>query len=142
MEELFYLKDTRTGKYQSHRGLVDSKEDAQKFTDEQIKRRYNIAKTHQNKLKEKLENGFIAMEPVIEKKKGLSIESDTPYQDDDVLFCEGVFYFEKNVVSKKVIYSCKRNILRIPEGGKGKLERTVLKVIKKMGKVNADQVKT
>lgn len=120
-------------------GLVDSEEDASKFTDAQVKRRLGVAITHHNKLKEKLSNGFMALVPVVEKERGLKIESDIPIEDDDSLWCHGTFYFEKNTIKKMVVYSKYRNILRVPEGGKGKLERVVLKVEKKLGKVITDQ---
>lgn len=46
MEELFYLKDTRTDKYYSQSGLISDKGMAQKFTETQLKRRLNVAKSH------------------------------------------------------------------------------------------------
>ena len=137
MEELFYLKDTRTNKYHSFNGLVEDKDKASQFTEIQLKRRLNVPKTHNTKFKKKLEHGYLVMEPVKERIKfSIEIISDHNIEDDDILFCEGEFFYEKDLVLKKnIVYSKFRGNLREPKDGKGDLLKVKLRVIKKIGKI-------
>jgi len=137
-EELFYLRDSRTEKYHSSSGLTESKEDAVVFTMAQLHSRLGVAKTHINKFKEKLKNGYMVTEPVAKRETGLKIESSIEYQPEDMLLCDGYFYLGKKIGRKpRMIYSQCRNIIRYPSGYE-KSEKVVLKVIRVVGKVNAD----
>ena len=134
-EEKFYLKSTKTEKYVSVNGWVVDKSEATKFTDKQVKRRYGVAITHNNVLKEKLSNDHVVMEPLVKKETGVKIISEIPYEYDDILVCKGEFRFNGGIIFEDmVIYSELRKILRKPSRGVGHLELAILTVQKISGK--------
>jgi hypothetical protein len=137
MEELFYLKCTKTGRYHSLNGMVSSADNASKFTQLQLKNRLKVAKTHTNRFKEKLRNANLTMEPVVEIKMGeIVINSELPYEEDDILYCDTQYYYDNGeVLRMKSVYSVYRGILRKPKNAKGKLVKAVLNVLSVSGNV-------
>lgn len=138
-EDLFYLKDTRSGKYHSASGLVDSTEEATKFTELQLKMRLSVPKTYTNVFREKMKNSGMVIEPInsVSTKKFLTlIDNGIEYDELDILTCSGKFYFQKGLVTKDlVIYSEYRNIIRPPDVNKGKLLNVELTIKNKGGRV-------
>lgn len=138
-EDLFYLKDVKSGKYHSISGLVTSSEEATKFTEVQLKRRLNVPRTYTNVFKEKMKNSGLVMEPInfVSPKKFLTIISNgVEFNEFDILTCSGKFFFSKGLVTKDiVVYSEYRDSIRIPDVNKGKLLSIELTVKKKDGRV-------
>lgn len=136
-EDLFYLKDVRSGKYHSMGGLTADKSSAGKYTELQLKSRLNVAKTHTKKFKEKLANGGLVTELVCEVKMGeIIIKSEYPYEDDDILYCDTEYYYDNgDMLRRNSIYSVYRNTLRRPKKEKGNLIKAILRVKSVSGKV-------
>lgn len=135
--ELYYLKCTKTNRYHSMRGLVGL-DQADTYTELQVKTRIGVAVTHTVKFREKLAASYLTMEPVVEKEKGFRLESDIEYEPDDILFCDAEYHYSGRVVRKKgVVYSPYRGTIRTP-GGKIEPDLVVFRVVKLVGKVNLD----
>lgn len=138
-DDLFYLKDTRTGKFHSPVGLVSDKEKASKFTVSQLKRRMKVAATHTKVFKEKLLNSFLAMEPVDEVlDQFLYINSSIEYEPEDMLDCDVEYHYKKNFIKGRTVYSEARNYLEGNKKNKAGLLKIVLNVRGIVGKINAD----
>jgi len=135
-QELFYLKDTRTNKYHSLKGLTSNIEDAQQFTELQLKRRLNVPVSYKEVFKEKMANSNLLMEPVFEQEASFKIVSDIPYDDDDILLCDAKYWYGKTQVSDLVVYCVNGGEIRTPKGNNKTPDRILFKVKSKHGKRN------
>lgn len=115
MEELFYLKDTRTEKYHSIHGLTDSIKEASKFTILQLHARLGVTKTYKKVFIEKMKNSFLVMEPVTAREPQFKLACNIPHTKYDILFCEARYEYGLDVITENTTYCEYRGDIKHPK---------------------------
>ena len=135
-QDLFYLKHSASNRYHSSKGMVESRLEASKFTELQIKKRLNVAKSYTKRFQEKLLAGGLVMERVFDQELPFKVESDIEYDEMDILLCDAKYWYGNKLVTGEAVYCPYRGNIKHPRGVSGIPDRVLFIVKSKHGKCN------
>jgi len=133
-EDKYLLKHSRTNKYIT----MPNETKPSEFTLNQIKVRMGCSVNHKKAFYTRLENSGYVMEKIGGNADGgmeLIINSEISYSEDDLLTCDAIYHFEREVIKKRITYCKFRGSLKIPPKAKGELIKVELNVLKITGKI-------